>query len=371
MGNSSASAIQPMQVAQMQQAMLQQQLQLQMAGSAGLGLGSMYGSLTPQMLPAPPAVGGALQPLGAPGARAPKRRREGDVLTEGEVQIKLAVNNIEAGTLIGKGGANIKEIRASGCYALIGELPSGGTERVATFTGAPETVQAALSCVVEKLEGTTPTAENESRVFRVLVPNEQIGSLIGKGGVKAKSIREASGSSMTISNSSEATEYSPDRVVTLSGQPLQILAALHSITQQLASHPIEDRGAGGFDAGAGGFDAGAGGQRAMRGNGALMGNSSASAIQPMQVAQMQQAMLQQQLQLQQQMAGSAGLGLGSMYGSLTPQMSALPSLSRMHGGLPAPPPPPGAGLQGVGFGASRPAMSRLPAALPGYFSNSS
>ena len=103
--------------------------------------------------------------------------------------------------------------------------------RVATFTGAPETVQAALSCVVEKLEVTIVSSTRRflRHVFgrarpRLLKTSRgcfecwfqtnrwdehvwenaleiklheelclQIGSLIGKGGVKAKSIREASG----------------------------------------------------------------------------------------------------------------------------------------------------------------------------------
>jgi len=164
------------------------------------------------------------------------------MLASGGLQMRVALQNMEAGTLIGTGGANIKAIRdTSSCHVNVADMAPSSPERLVTFSGTTEQVNAALAGCVEKLEEAAPTAEGEKRIFKVIVPNEQIGSIIGKAGSRAKEIREQTGAFMNISAATEAHQYSPDRIVTVTGDPQQALQAMTRITVQLADHPLEDR----------------------------------------------------------------------------------------------------------------------------------
>jgi len=99
----------------------------------------------------------------------------------------------------------------------------------------------ALSLVIQKLEEAHPTPQGEKRVCKVLIANEQIGSVIGKGGSRAKEIREQTNTFMNISATTEMHAYSPERIVTVTGEAQACLQALMRITEQLAEHPLEDR----------------------------------------------------------------------------------------------------------------------------------
>merc|ERR1711865_33523 len=52
---------------------------------------------------------------------------------------------------------------------------------------------------------------------------------------------ESTGAFMNISAASEMHAYSPDRIVTVTGESNHCTLALTRITEELASHPIEDR----------------------------------------------------------------------------------------------------------------------------------
>jgi transcription antitermination factor NusA-like protein len=192
---------------------------------------------------------GAGMPMMDPAGVGQKRGREdavynqqSKVLAAGGVMMRLLMVNNEAGTIIGTGGANIREIRDnSGCHVNVGEALPGQNERVVSLTGTTEQVQVALRMSVDKLEEASQTPAGEKRVSKVLIPNEQIGSVIGKGGQRAREIREQSGAFMNISAANEIHAFSPERIVTVTGEPQQCVAALVRITDQLADHPLEDR----------------------------------------------------------------------------------------------------------------------------------
>lgn len=211
-------------------------------GMPGLPMGDPY------------AMGMSMPPMGQPMGQ--KRGREEGVMAQqakvmasGGVQMRLLMANNEAGTIIGQGGNNIREIRDnSGCHVNVGEALQGQNERVVSFTGSPEQVQGAMNLAITKLEETAATPAGEKRISKVLIANEQIGSVIGKGGSRAKEIREQSGAFMNISAANEMHAYSPDRIVTVTGEPNQCCTALIRISEQLAEHPLEDRPyRGGYD----------------------------------------------------------------------------------------------------------------------------
>merc|ERR1712086_296388 len=127
-----------------------------------------------------------------------KRGREGPgndaaakVLASGGVNMRVVLGALEAGTMIGPGGATIQDVRSqSGAHVQLSDALPGQTDRVLSLTGTMDQCHNAIRLSVMKLEESAPTPPGEKRVFKVLVANEQIGSVIGKGGMKAREIRE-------------------------------------------------------------------------------------------------------------------------------------------------------------------------------------
>ena len=67
--------------------------------------------------------------------------------------MRMWFSNIEAGTIIGKGGANVKGVREqSGCKVSIAEMAPGSTERLVSITGAATAIQMATELILGVLE---------------------------------------------------------------------------------------------------------------------------------------------------------------------------------------------------------------------------
>jgi len=66
-----------------------------------------------------------------------------------------------------------------------------------------------------------------STTIKLIVPASQCGSLIGKGGVKIREIREASGAMVNVA--SDLLPNSTERTVSISGSAEAITEAIHQI----------------------------------------------------------------------------------------------------------------------------------------------
>lgn len=66
-----------------------------------------------------------------------------------------------------------------------------------------------------------------STTIKLIVPASQCGSLIGKGGVKIREIREASGAMVNVA--SDLLPNSTERTVSISGSADAITEAIHQI----------------------------------------------------------------------------------------------------------------------------------------------
>uniref|UniRef100_A0A8D0BZ69 Poly(rC)-binding protein 4 n=1 Tax=Salvator merianae TaxID=96440 RepID=A0A8D0BZ69_SALMN len=202
----------------------------------------------------------------------------GGVTSKPPVTLRLVIPASQCGSLIGKAGAKIKEIReTTGAQVQVaGDLLPNSTERAVTVSGVPDAI---IQCVrqicavilesppkgatipyhpslslgsvllsanqVTKLQqlsghpvsfsslGQTPSivsgldtnAQNSSQEF--LVPNDLIGCIIGRQGSKISEIRQMSGAHIKIGNQ---TEGSAERHVTITGTPVSITLAQYLIT---------------------------------------------------------------------------------------------------------------------------------------------
>ncbi|XP_041130943.1 poly(rC)-binding protein 4-like isoform X2 [Polyodon spathula] len=220
----------------------------------------------------------------------------GAVTSKPPVTLRLVIPASQCGSLIGKGGSKIKEIREStGAQVQVaGDLLPNSTERGVTISGTPDAIilcvkqicavilesppkgatipyrpspapgsvilsgnqayslqnqygiphselvklhqlsmqQSTLapmgqttSAVLPGMEATSQTTSQE-----LLIPNDLIGSIIGRQGSKINEIRQVSGAQIKIGNQLDGTS---DRHVTITGSPVSINLAQYLITSCL------------------------------------------------------------------------------------------------------------------------------------------
>lgn len=170
---------------------------------------------------------------------------ETDAELEGkELPMRLLISNKEVGTIIGKGGANIKGIREqASCKLHVADLVPGSADRLVTATGTVAAVSKAVELILNVLEtdpgkgeeGGEPKAEPG---LKIVLSNNQAGRIIGKGGAGIKSLREESQASIRI----ESTDANggDERVVTMGGAKEAIINAYTMIAQQVVAMPPDD-----------------------------------------------------------------------------------------------------------------------------------
>ena len=228
------------------------------------------------------------------------------------LSLRLVIPASQCGSLIGKGGSKIKEIReVTGCSVQVASDPlPGSTERMVTVTGSRDSVTQCvyhICCVFleSPAKGTTvqyqpgrggfgpsPMMHRETRgppnpiasllglgdgsstlaaiasiagsqirrhemrnreerglgsgiegreaTFQMTVPNELIGSVIGKGGSKIAEIRQMSGAMIRISRSDDpATSADEERQINITGNPDSVALAKSLINMSLDLHKVK------------------------------------------------------------------------------------------------------------------------------------
>uniref|UniRef100_A0A674EGX2 Poly(rC) binding protein 2 n=1 Tax=Salmo trutta TaxID=8032 RepID=A0A674EGX2_SALTR len=188
------------------------------------------------------------------------------------VTLRIVVPASQCGSLIGKGGCKIKEIREStGAQVQVaGDMLPNSTERAITIAGTPQPIIECVKqiCVVmleayavqgqhaipqpdlTKLhqlamqQSPFPIAPNnqgfqagmdssaQTSSHELTIPNDLIGCIIGRQGAKINEIRQMSGAQIKIANQ---VEGSSDRQVTITGSPAGISLAEYLINARLSS----------------------------------------------------------------------------------------------------------------------------------------
>ncbi|XP_078537585.1 poly(rC)-binding protein 3 isoform X7 [Lissotriton helveticus] len=189
------------------------------------------------------------------------------------VTLRLVVPASQCGSLIGKGGSKIKEIREStGAQVQVaGDMLPNSTERAVTISGTPDAIIQCVKqiCVVmleayaiqgqyaiphpdqltklhqlamqqtpfTPLGQTTPAfpgmdAGAQAGAHELSIPNDLIGCIIGRQGTKINEIRQMSGAQIKIAS---ATEGSAERQITITGSPANISLAQYLINARLTS----------------------------------------------------------------------------------------------------------------------------------------
>lgn len=167
--------------------------------------------------------------------------------------LKMLVPNSSAGAIIGKGGANLKEmekefrnakLRISGPNIL---YPST-QDRVIIINGSIEDIIEINKNIQEKViaeSGTRPGAGDRC-VVKFIVPNATAGLVIGKSGTVIKAINDATGANVII-RSSMQSPVNGERVMEITGNVEQRVAACDDVIRKVAGDLVNIKHNGNID----------------------------------------------------------------------------------------------------------------------------
>ena len=192
--------------------------------------------------------------LGPDGEPLPKTDEE---YSESQLTLRAIVSSKEAGVIIGKGGKNVADLRdETGVKAGVSKVVQGVHDRVLTIAGGVEAISKAYAIVAKALLEGAPQVgmggvvsnNGTHREFvmycwnaiviltlltaiKLLISHNQMGTIIGRQGLKIKHIQDASGVRMVAQK--EMLPQSTERIVEVQGSPEGIQKAVWEICKCL------------------------------------------------------------------------------------------------------------------------------------------
>ncbi|CAG7921355.1 unnamed protein product [Penicillium olsonii] len=152
-----------------------------------------------------------------------------------ELTLRAIVSSKEAGVIIGKAGKNVADLRdETGVKAGVSKVVPGVHDRVLTVTGQLRSLARAYAIVARGLLEGAPqmgmggvVSNNGTHPIRLLISHNQMGTIIGRQGLKIKHIQDASGVRMVAQK--EMLPQSTERIVEVQGTPEGIEKAVWEI----------------------------------------------------------------------------------------------------------------------------------------------
>lgn len=181
--------------------------------------------------PVVPSLGGPSRKDGGPGK---------------EVTIRILSPNERVGGVIGRSGSTINQIRQeTGAHIKIAETVSESDETeivVSAFEFADDQVSPTIEALLQ-LQGRTARSDNEGYITtRLLVPSNQIGCLIGKGGSIISEMRKTSRADIRILSKETLPKCASqnDELVQVAGEANFARDALVHIASRLRAKVLQD-----------------------------------------------------------------------------------------------------------------------------------
>ncbi|XP_013205293.2 tudor and KH domain-containing protein [Microtus ochrogaster] len=146
---------------------------------------------------------------------------------EDDIEIEMRVPQEAVKLIIGRQGANIKQLRKQTGARIDVDTEDVGDERVLLISGFPVQVCKAKAAIHQILTESTPVSEQLS------VPQRSVGRIIGRGGETIRAICKASGAKITCDKESEGTLLL-SRLIKISGTQKEVAAAKHLILEKVS-----------------------------------------------------------------------------------------------------------------------------------------
>jgi heterogeneous nuclear rnp K-like protein 2 len=184
--------------------------------------------------------GGDEPRLGPNGEPAPTTDEE---YAQSQLTLRAIVSSKEAGVIIGKQGKNVAELREeTGVRAGVSKVVTGVPDRVLTITGGCEAISRAYAIVTKCLLEGAPMLPTglmardggeypTTHTIKLLISHNQMGTIIGRQGLKIKHIQDVSGVRMVAQK--DMLPQSTERVVEVQGVPEGIQRAVWEICKCL------------------------------------------------------------------------------------------------------------------------------------------
>ncbi|KAI9885040.1 MAG: hypothetical protein M1823_003174 [Watsoniomyces obsoletus] len=180
--------------------------------------------------------GGTENRVGPEGEPVPRTE---DEYGQTQLTLRAIVTSKEAGVVIGKGGKNVAELRdETGVKAGVSKVIQGVADRVLTVTGPVDGVAKAYSIVARGLLEGAPAVgmggvvnNNGTHPIRLLISHNQMGTIIGRQGLKIKHIQDVSGVRMVAQK--DMLPQSTERIVEVQGTPEGVQKAVWEICKCL------------------------------------------------------------------------------------------------------------------------------------------
>ncbi|KAK2461848.1 hypothetical protein APHAL10511_006311 [Amanita phalloides] len=148
--------------------------------------------------------------------------------------LRALVSTKDAGVIIGKGGKNVAELRdRTAVKAGVSKVIAGVHERVLTVTGSVTAVAKAYTLIITQLVSANPSSpvplssSSSHTSIRLLISHHLMGTIIGREGLKIKTIQDNSGARMIAAK--DMLPQSTERIVDVQGTPEAIGLAIEEI----------------------------------------------------------------------------------------------------------------------------------------------
>ncbi|KAK9384376.1 hypothetical protein V1515DRAFT_611884 [Lipomyces mesembrius] len=178
---------------------------------------------------------GAAEPAGEsepqPDAQQPQFPND-EAFAAAQLTLRALVSSKEAGVIIGKQGKNVADLReATGVKAGVSKPVPGVHDRVLSVTGTLEGVAKAYSMAAQTLIDSPPPSASSlasgTTSIRLLISHNQMGTIIGRQGLKIKAIQDECSVRMVASK--EMLPNSTERIVEVQGGAESIRLAVWEI----------------------------------------------------------------------------------------------------------------------------------------------
>jgi len=161
-----------------------------------------------------------------------------------EPLVKLLVPNDAAGALIGKGGANLGDLKsrygASMRLSHNRELYPGTDERIVVLTGEVSQIIDLHNYIIDKVadaRGANRTRDDHrGQQVKIILPNNTAGLIIGKGGETIKAMKEETKANILITGRDESPVHG-ERILIIKGNTEQRIEAARVVISKIASDP--------------------------------------------------------------------------------------------------------------------------------------
>ena len=150
--------------------------------------------------------------------------------------------DLVTGSVIGKGGEEIKAIKAK-TNAVINvakagqQYPGTADERPIAIKGNKQAMMDVILFVQDKIYSSDKAEEDRKKIVKLVVPDTSAGRIIGRGGETVKRLRSTWGVDLSPTGKGETPDDLDERIVSIDGEWDNVVGCLDEILDMIVNDP--------------------------------------------------------------------------------------------------------------------------------------